>query len=290
MTSPAQHPRRPRPRTAAFAAAALLVSAGVAVVLPAAAAPAAALTNRSYTVAAAFPFGRRNLDHPAKKEVAMRIVSTAENSSLNWRAQFGYIEDIGDGRGYTAGIVGFCSGTSDMLRLVENYTRRRPYNVLAKYLPALRAVNGSASHAGLAPYFPRDWRIAAATDGVFRWQQLIERDNVYFNPSVNRAKLDGVRALGQFAYYDAAVMHGFSGMLSIRNAALRWARPPAQGGNERTWLIAFLVARAVAMQTEEAHSDLSRVVTAQLVWLRAGNLDLNTPLAWRMYGQAFRIN
>ena len=70
----------------------------------------------------------------------MQIVSSAENSSLNWKAQYKYIEDIGDGRGYTAGIIGFCSGTGDMLDLVELYTARVPGNVLAKYLPALRNV------------------------------------------------------------------------------------------------------------------------------------------------------
>jgi hypothetical protein len=33
-----------------------------------------------------------NLDNPAKKEAAMELVSAAENSSLDWRAQFAYIE------------------------------------------------------------------------------------------------------------------------------------------------------------------------------------------------------
>src|SRR6185295_14919320 len=52
-----------------------------------------------------------DLFNPHKKDIAMQLVSSAENSSLDWRAQFSYIEDIGDGRGYTAGIIGFCSGT-----------------------------------------------------------------------------------------------------------------------------------------------------------------------------------
>src|SRR5690349_2698735 len=103
-----------------------------------------------------------NLDDPAKKEIAMQIVATAENSSLDWRAQFGYIEDIGDGRGYTAGIIGFCSGTGDMLELVEAYTAAAPANGLARFLPALRSVNGTASHAGLGSAFVSAWRAAAA--------------------------------------------------------------------------------------------------------------------------------
>ncbi|MEU7903242.1 chitosanase [Actinoplanes sp. NPDC049118] len=229
-----------------------------------------------------------NLDDPAKKDVAMQIVSAAENSSLDWRAQFSYIEDIGDGRGYTAGIIGFCSGTGDMLELVEAYTATRPGNVLAKYLPALRNVNGSSSHAGLDPNYTRDWR-SAASDPVFRAAQESERDRVYFNPSVRDGKADGVRALGQFAYYDAAVVHGYEGMRSIRDRALRRARPPAQGGNETTWLNAFLDERVVEMKKEEAHSDVTRIDTAQRVFLRNGNLDLNTPLDFSIYGDAFHI-
>ena len=44
------------------------------------------------------------LDDPAKKEIAMQIALTNENSSLDWRDQYKYIEDIDDGRGYTGGI------------------------------------------------------------------------------------------------------------------------------------------------------------------------------------------
>src|SRR4051794_34919627 len=39
---------------------------------------------------------------PAEKELAQQLVASAENSTLNWREAYGYIEDIGDGQGYTA--------------------------------------------------------------------------------------------------------------------------------------------------------------------------------------------
>jgi chitosanase len=95
-------------------------------------------------------------------------------------------------------------------------------------------------------------------------------------------------------YYDAIVMHGpgtdstsFGG---IRKRALTHAKPPSQGGNETTWLNAFLDARVWAMKQEEAHSDTSRVDTAQRVFLRNGNLNLNTPLDWKVYGDSFHIS
>ncbi|WP_217545236.1 chitosanase [Streptomyces sp. GbtcB6] len=232
------------------------------------------------------------LDDPAKKEIAMKLVSSAENSSLDWKAQYKYIEDIGDGRGYTAGIIGFCSGTGDMLDLVQLYTDRKPSNVLAKYLPALRRVNGTDSHSGLDPNFPADWR-KAAQDTAFQQAQNDERDRVYFNPAVQQGKTDGLGTLGQFTYYDAIVMHGdgddATSFRNIRKRALGKAKPPAQGGNETTYLNAFLDARVWAMQQEEAHSDTTRVDTEQRVFLRNGNLCLNTPLDWKVYGDSYHI-
>src|SRR3954453_16935372 len=86
---------------------------------------------------------------PAKKEIAMKLVSSAENSSLDWRAQYRYIEDIHDGRGYTGAIIGLFSGTGDMLEVVRAYARKRPHGRLAGFRGALRRVNGTDSHKGL---------------------------------------------------------------------------------------------------------------------------------------------
>ena len=228
------------------------------------------------------------LDDPKTKEYAMELVSSAENSTLNWRGEFDYLEDLGDGCGYTGGIVGFCSGTSDMLALVADYTRRKPGNVLSRYLRALRTVDGSDSHAGLDPGFPAAWK-AAAADPVFQKAQEDERDRAYFDPAVELARGDGLRALGQFAYYDAAVRHGMDALRGIRTATLAVATTPKLGGDERVWLGAFLDARVREMKTGQAHGDTSRVDTAQRVFLDRSNLDLDLPLNWRVHGDRYSI-
>jgi len=227
---------------------------------------------------------RSSLSDPALKDIAMQLVSSAENSSLDWRAQYSYIEDIGDGRGYTAGIIGFCSGTGDMLELVHAYTAAVPENPLAPYLPALEAVNGSDSHEGLDG-FVEAWRLAA-DDPAFQTAQDDERDAVYFDPAVALAESDGLGALGQFAYYDAAVMHGYEGLEEIRDTALA----VASTDDEVAYLGAFLVAREAEMRTEEAHQDTTRVSTAQRDFLDAGNLDLDLPLSWHVYGDPYTID
>src|SRR5690348_7004055 len=121
-------------------AALALVAGGTPALLGQAGGGHAALALSARTTATA-----KDLTDPHEKDIAMQVVSSAENSSLDWRAQYKYIEDIGDGRGYTAGIIGFCSGTGDMLEVVQAYADAKPGNILAKYLPALRNVNGSDS-------------------------------------------------------------------------------------------------------------------------------------------------
>lgn len=231
----------------------------------------------------------------------MQLVSSAENSSLDWRAQYGYIQwDVegfpDENRGYTGGLIGFCSGCGDMTELVRYYTGLAPGNVLARYLPALQRQQelgmGSVSQDGLGPAFVRDWQ-AAAQDPLFRQAQDHEVDLAYYHPAVDRAIADGLRPLGQFIYYDAMVMHGPgndpTGLGAIRAAALRNAAPPAQGGDEVTYLNAFLDAREAAMRAERGHSDTSRVDDEQRRFLAEGNLDLHLPLAWSTYGDHYHL-
>ncbi|MFC8668849.1 chitosanase [Streptomyces sp. NPDC057199] len=230
-----------------------------------------------------------DLDAPEKKELAQRIVSSAENSSLDWRAQYDYVEDIGDGRGYTAGIIGFTTGTHDLLTLVELYTESHPDNALEPYLPALRSVDGSDSHEGLDPGFTAAWKKEAQKD-AFKRVQDSQRDRVYFDPAVRLAKRDGLGALGQFIYYDAMVMHGPGdpGFHGIRERAMAEADTPAEGGDEQSYLDIFLDTRRATMKSEKR--DTTRVDTAQRRFLYDGNLDLHTPLEWKVYGMPYKLD
>ncbi|MGZ9275416.1 MAG: chitosanase [Nitrospira sp.] len=235
-----------------------------------------------------------NSESELNKEVASQIIGTNEYSEKNWRAHYKEIEDIGDGRGYTAGIVGFTSGTGDMLDLVNYYTSIKPDNILARYIPALEALNGTDSHKGLDPTFKADWDTAAA-DPLFQQAQDHERDSVYFVPAVSQGKSDGLGALGQLIYYDAYVMHGESGFDSIRATAMEAtamenAETPAQGGDEATYLHAFLDANRDVMENDSTWGDnLDRIDTEQRVWVDQGNLDLDTPLSWTVNGHDWDI-
>ncbi len=225
-----------------------------------------------------------------RKEV-FALVSSAENSSTDYAEQYAYVEDIGDGRGYTAGIIGFTTGTGDLLEVVERYTELKPENELEKYIPALEQVNGTDSHDGLGNAFEKAWVDAAQSAEMIQAQNDIV-DEQYMNVALRYAKKDGLRPLGQYIYYDALVVHGSGDsedcFEAIRNTALEKEKAPSDGGDETAFLVAFLDARVPVMQMEAAHSDLSRL-DAQRKFLNEENFDLSLPLEWTMYGESFSL-
>ncbi|MEU8887806.1 chitosanase [Streptomyces sp. NPDC048442] len=235
---------------------------------------------------------------PAAKEMAAQIISTAENSTTNWRGQYSSIRDVGDGNGYTAGVVGFTSGTHDMLQLIQDYTKSHPDNPLAVFIPALVEVDGSASHKGLDPGFPQAWKQAAKEPDFIKAQDQA-RDKYYFKPAVDLAKMDGLGTLGQFIYYDAMVLHGPGidprGFYGIRDLARKKAKAPSETDAkdkkkaEKEYLNAFLHETREVLRTKKKLNDTSRIDTAQKVFLQKNNMDLKPPLEWKMYDETFRI-
>jgi chitosanase len=237
--------------------------------------------------------GAVGLERPHQKEIAQILVSTAENSSRDWRAQYRYIQydvehNAAENRGYTGGIIGFTSRTHDMLAVVRRYVRHEPHDPLTRFLPALRRVDGTSSRRGLGRPFVRAWH-RASRDVVFRRAQDHFRDAWYFDPAVHLARRDGLADLGQFAYYDAAVVHGLDGLRAVRRHARAHAETPAEGGDETAYLRAFLRARISFMRREQAHQNVTRITTAQQVFLGDGNLGLRLPLHWKVYGDAYHL-
>ncbi|KRN01817.1 csn protein [Levilactobacillus senmaizukei DSM 21775 = NBRC 103853] len=226
------------------------------------------------------------------RDTTFSLVASAENSTTDYQRQYGYIEDIGDGRGYTAGIIGFTSGTGDLAQVVATYVKLKPKNNgLRQYLPALKRVNGTASHRGLGPGFVRAWQ-QAGHDRQLVVAENQELDRLYLRPVLRAAQQDDLSPLGQYIYYDAIVVHGpgkdTSSFGGIRRRAKQLARTPAQGGDQAHYLRVFLRERTKVMKQEAAHKDLSRLTT-QRQFIHDGRYDLRRPLRWQMYGDRYQL-
>ncbi len=178
-----------------------------------------------------------------QKILADRIISCFENDDPT--IKYGYIENLNDGRGYTAGKAGFTTGTGDLLALVQLYTIKVPNNDFVPLLPLLQqyANTESASVAGLEQ-LPSIWT-AAANDSIFIKMQDHLADSLYYQPAVDYAIMNGIQyPLTLLCLYDACIQHGdgddadgLAAMIAKTNKECHGS--PADGVHEYKWLHEF---------------------------------------------------
>jgi hypothetical protein len=75
--------------------------------------------------------GTNPLTYAFQKEKIDMLVSMGEND--NTVINYGFAQNIKDGRGYTVGKVGFCTGTGDFIVVAACYNDLKKNNILSKY-------------------------------------------------------------------------------------------------------------------------------------------------------------
>ncbi len=224
---------------------------------------------------------------PNQADTILSLVSIAENSTTSWWDHYNYIEDIGDGRGYTLNIVGFCTGTGDFLWLVEDLQKFSPTHPLVKFLPALRAVNGSSSHVGLKG-LPELIATLGTDPDYLRatWDAILY---FYWTPAMDAANRLGLTtALSKGQLYDINLN---AGTLNLTKKVR--ALPPSKGGNEKTWLAELQTLWLTHITVVDSSLNSSQPDRA-LMWnslLSKGNFSLSRPLTeLYCYGDKFELN
>ena len=219
------------------------------------------------------------------------IVSVFENSTET--LQYDYVENLNDGRGYTAGRTGATTATGDVLDIVKEYLDEKPDSAFTSILPTLktRARERSGSVVGLES-FPSLWR-NAANDPVFRDVQDDVADWMWFQPALkiaNKWKIQS--ALGMLCFYDTIFQQG-----EIGNDGLDYVLKNMKHGqtSETDFLIDFLIYRRYVLlhphdpSTADAWAEsIGRVDTLQKL-VKSGNFNLNGPFVIKPYDQAFII-
>lgn len=218
---------------------------------------------------------------------ADHLVSVFENGTID--IQYDYVEDIHDGRGYTAGR-GFTTATGDVLSVTEDYLRAVPHDPLAQFVPELRRLAAAESgDTSNLQGFPAAWQAAARTPEMQAAEDR-EVDRSSFNPALVHARALGIATpLALAELYDAVVMNGDGddpdGVPAlIRQATQRAHGTPKTGVSEHTWLRAFLqvrradLAHANDADTRDAWAEAVGRVDVFMDLLDAGNDDLHGPI------------
>jgi chitosanase len=236
---------------------------------------------------------------PEQRVLADQIISVFENDTPV--IDYGYAENLDDGRGITAGRAGFTSATGDLLDVVERYTRRLPGNSLAGYLPRLRELAADESDAvdGLEG-LEAAW-LAAAADPAFRRVQDEVVDDEYYWPAVEHADALGLSfPLSLLCLYDTCIQHGDGedpdGLPAILERATAQAGgAPTDSTDEADWLQAFLAIRRSVLldpddpETREAWAESVGRVDALIAILAGGKVLLTPPIVINPFGTTFTL-
>lgn len=224
-----------------------------------------------------------------QKRRAEQITSVFESGTPAF--DYGVVVSLGDGRGYTAGRIGFTTGTGDAYTVVRRYTDRVPTNPLAKYLPRMQMLreNESGSVQGLEG-FPAAWTLAAK-DPLFRTVQDEISDEVYYNPAMAAADDLGFKyALSRGIMYDTIIQHGGSptepdGLFALINLTKQKMNgSPKTGVDEKQWIYKFLEVRKTDLlypmnkETQEAWAESADRVDILKNIADSGNWDLHGPI------------
>ena len=224
------------------------------------------------------------------------LVSIFENSTLT--IQYGFIDDIKDGNGFTAGRAGFTSKTGDMLELLIVYKQLAPNNLLERYIEPLRRVYGTSDTKSISA-LKQDWLLAAKHDPLFILAQDSVNERLYRQPAHQTGQSLGLQlSISYAAIYEAGIQHGYGDNYDsitkiIERATKKVGATPKEGIAELTWLRAFLAAREDDLRYPENLENaptflhaVDRVRAIQTI-LRDGNYDLAKPITVTVYGDTF---
>ena len=219
-----------------------------------------------------------------------QVVSIFENGTPE--IQYCYIENIHDGRGYTAGKAGFTTATGDFYVFTKNYAAVNPATGLKKYLPELEqlADHESQDTSGLRGII-KAWKSECrAADFEKAQDDLVE--TMYKRPAREYVEKYGLKTpLAYLIIYDSIIQHGdgddpdsLSGIFTrMRNTS-----------SEKAFLSEFLRARESVLlnATDEStrvewKKSVDRVYALRKV-LEAGNFQLEK-IEINVWGESWKL-
>ena len=197
---------------------------------------------------------------------------------------YGYVEDLGDGRGYTVTQYGFCTYNNEVAQVIDRYTEFVPDTDLKRFLAHLPPLStGKQALTG----FPAAWQKEIKGSQYLAVACDEEADELYVRPALKAATAAGVQsAVGKSILYDTWLQHGASSDPDSLTEILKRASDETggvDGSSETDFLRTFLAIRKAVLR-EPANRETREVWRASasrvdaLLRLLDSNPDLAPPI------------
>jgi chitosanase len=170
---------------------------------------------------------------------------------------YAYVENLGDGRGYTVTQYGFCTYNGEVSWVINRHAQDVPDTPLKRFLPYLPPLASGVGTAGLAQ-FPQAWRAAVQASKLLAAACDEEADRLYLYPAVEAAVTAGIRSpIGLSIFYDTWLQHGASTDADSLNSILDRTISETGGRDshsEQDFLRAFLDVRKTVLNNPANHA------------------------------------
>lgn len=170
---------------------------------------------------------------------------------------YAYVENLGDGRGYTVTQYGFCTYNGEVTWVINRHAQDVPDTPLKRFLPFLPPLTSGAGTAGLAE-FPQAWRAAIKASKLLAVACDEEADRLYLYPAMEAAKAADIRSpIGFSIFYDTWLQHGASTDADSLNSILDRTIAEAGGRDslsEPEFLRTFLDIRKTVLNNPANHA------------------------------------
>ena len=225
---------------------------------------------------------------PAQRNAINAIISVFETGRVPNPAAYATCTILPDGAGISYGMHQSTDRAGSLDNIVKRYIELGGAHgpALQAYLPYF-ASNKSATEPPKGPWSAETQAVVnllktAGSDPKMHQAQEEVFDRDYFQPAVYHANNAGVtKALSLAVIYDTCIHSGPGGVTMVRNMFA--AKSPANGGDEATWVKAYLNARRNWLATHKMtilHGTVYRM-DALMALVNEGNWDLKTPFKIR---------
>jgi chitosanase len=151
---------------------------------------------------------------------------------------YGYVENLDDGRGYTVTQYGFCTYNEEVAHVIEAIAKRAPDTPLKRFLPHLPPQNWDGHKLD---EFPRLWRQEAKASSALAEACDEVANELYLSPAIDAAASVGITSpVGIAIFFDTLVQHGDGDDPDALPAIMKSVNARAP---EADYLSAFLDAR-----------------------------------------------